>query len=215
LRLPKLSDEERDELDELLTYDERKQILETFPNERSPGEDGFTVEFYKCFFELLGHNLVESFNEAFEANELSVAQRRGVITLLPKEDGSLLDLSNWRPMALLNVDCTVATKAIAKRIEASLSKLINSDHTQTGLVKGRYIRENIRLVIDTMEYAKTHNIPGILVSLDFRKAFDSLEWPFIMRTLDVFNFGESIQKWVSTSYTNLGSEALNNGFWTN
>ena len=66
-----------------------------------------------------------------------------------------------------------------------------------------------------MEYTKTHNIPGILVSLDFRKAFDSLEWPFIMRTLDVFNFGTSIQKWVSTFYTNIESAALNNGFLTN
>jgi len=64
-----------------------------------------------------------------------------------------------------------------------------------------------------MEYTKKHNIPGILMSLDFRKAFDSLEWPFIMRTLDVFNFGKSIQKWVSTFYTNIGSAALNNGFF--
>ena len=60
-------------------------------------------------------------------------------------------------------------------------------------------------IIDTMEYTKKYNIPGILVSLDFRKAFDSLEWPFIMRTLDVFNFGTSIQKWVSTFYTNIES----------
>ena len=71
--LPKLSDEERDELEGLLTYDECKQILETFQNDKSPGEDGFTVEFYKFFFELLGHNLVESFNEAYEANELSIS----------------------------------------------------------------------------------------------------------------------------------------------
>jgi len=45
LRLSKLSDEERDELEGLLTYDECKQILEIFPNDKSPGEDGFTVEF--------------------------------------------------------------------------------------------------------------------------------------------------------------------------
>ena len=103
-KLPKLSDEERNEIEGLLTYDECKQVLETFQNDKSPGEDGFTVEFYKFFFELLGHNLVESFNEAYETNELSISQRRGIITLIPKEDGSLLDLSNWRPITLLNVD---------------------------------------------------------------------------------------------------------------
>ena len=171
----------------------------------TPGEDGFTVEFYKFFFELLGHNLVESFNGAHEANELSISQRRGIIAFIPKEDCSLLDLSNWQRITLLNVDCKIATKAIAKRIEALLPKLINSD--QTSFIKG--------LIIDIMEYTKTHNIPGILVSLDFRKAFDSLEWPFIMRTLDVFNFGTSIQKWVSTFYANIESAAFNKGFLTN
>ena len=213
LRLAKLSDEERDELEGPLTYDECKQILETFQNDKSPGEDGFTVEFYNFFFELLGHNLVESFNEAYEANELSISQRRCIITLTPKGGGSPLDLSNWRPITLLNVDCKIATKAIAKRIESSLPKLVNLD--QTGFIKGRYIGENIRLIIDTMKFTKNHNIPGILVSLDFRKAFDSLEWPFMMRTLNIFNFGTSIQRWVSTFYTSIESAALNNGFLTN
>ena len=90
-----MSNYSRDEIEGLLKYDECKQVLQTFQNDKSPGEDGFTVEFYKFFFELLGHNIVESFNKAYEANELSISQRRGIITLIPKEDGSLLDLSNW------------------------------------------------------------------------------------------------------------------------
>ena len=56
-----------------------------------------------------------------------------------------------------------------------------------------------------MEYTKAHDIPSILVSLDFREAFDSLEWSFIMRTLDTFNFGTSIKKWVCFFYTNIES----------
>ena len=52
LRLAKFSDEERDELEGPLTYDECKQIVETFQNDKSPGEDGFTVEFYNFFFRI-------------------------------------------------------------------------------------------------------------------------------------------------------------------
>ena len=59
--------------------------------------------------------------------------------------------------------------------------VIHSD--QTGFIKGRYIGEKIRLIEDVMEYTKVHNIPGILISLDFKKAFDSLEWRYIMNTL--------------------------------
>jgi len=86
-------------------------------------------------------------------------------------------------------------------------------------LKGRYIRENIRLIIiiiiDIMEHTKSESIPRILVSLDFRKAFDFLEWSFMMKALDIFNFGTSIKRWISTCYTNIESAAINSGFMTN
>ena len=66
-----------------------------------------------------------------------------------------------------------------------------------------------------MEHSKLHNIPGILISLDFKKAFDSLEWGFIMNMPDVFNFGTSIKRWISTFYTNIESAVINNGSLTN
>lgn len=200
---PKLSEDVQETLEGPLTYEECEKILETFQNDKAPGEDGFTVEFYTYFFELLGNDLIASFNEAYEQGEFSISQRRGIITLIPKEDGSLLDLSNWRP---------ITSKAIAKRIEPTLPNLIHSD--QTGFVKGRYIGENIRLINDIMEYTSLQNLPGILTSLDFRKAFDSIEWPFIMKTLDHFNFGSDIKRWIKLFYTNTETAVQNNCFIT-
>ena len=213
LDIPKLTDEERDRMEGPITLQECKIVLDTFQTNKSPGEDGFTVEFYKYFIGLLGEDLVTSFNAAYDANELSISQRRGVITLIPKEDRSLLELSNWHPITLLNVDCKVAAKVIANRIQSSLPNLVHLD--QTGFIKGRYIGQNIRLIIDIMEHTKSQNIPGILVSLDFQKAFDSLEWSFMMNTLDIFNFGASIKWWINTFCTNVESVAINNGFTTN
>ena len=213
LRISKLKTEDREEMEGPLSVEECKKALDTFEGDKTPGEDGFTVEFYKIFFDLIGQDLVASFNAAYEVNELSISQRRGIVTLIPREDGSLLELQNWRPITLLDVDCKIATKAIAKRIEPYLPTLIHSD--QTGFIKGRYIGENIRLIEDVMEYTKVHNIPGILIALDFKKAFDSLEWGYIMNTLDAFNFGTSIKRWISTFYTNIESAVINNGFLTN
>ena len=155
------------------TYEECKKILETFQNNEAPGEHGFTVKFYTYFFELLRNDLMASFNEAHDKGELSISQPRGKIPLVPKEDGSLLGLSYWRPITLLNVDFKIASKAIVKRIELTLPNLIHSD--QTGFVKGKCIGENIRLISDIMEYTSLQNLPGILTSLYFRKAFDSIE----------------------------------------
>jgi len=78
--------------------EECKKVLETFEDNKSPGEDGFTAESCKHFFDLVGTDLINSLNQAFKVGELSISQRRGVITLIPKEDSDLLDLQSWRPI---------------------------------------------------------------------------------------------------------------------
>ena len=201
LKITRLLKDVREKCEGLLTFEECKKSLETFQNGKSSGEDGFTAEFYVFFFELIGHDLVASLNAAYELGELSISQRRGIITFLPKEDGSLLEFSNWGPITLLNIDYKIASKAIAKRLEAVLPTIVHTD--QTGFIKGRYIGENIRLINDVMEYTKIENKGGILTSLDFKKAFDSLEWPLIHETLETFNFGDSLMKWVTLFYSNI------------
>ena len=137
---------------------------------------------------------MNSLNSAYQNGELSISQRRGVISLIPKEDSSLQKLQNWRPITLLNVDYKIASKAIAKRIEPLLSFLNNPD--QTGFVKGRYIGENIRLISDIMKQTKKLNCSGILLSLDFQKVFDTLEWSCISNVLKMYNFGYSLRNWI-------------------
>ena len=184
--IPQLFNDERDRLEGPLSYDECKETLNSFSNGKSPGEDGFTVEFYKEFFDIQGEDPVECLNAAHETGQLSISQRRGVITLIPKEEESLLTLKNWRPITLLNVDYKIALNAIAKRIEPVLPSLIHSD--QTGFVKERYIGENIRLLSDLLEQTKKDQSTGILLSLDFRKAFDTSEWPLVQYMLRRYNF---------------------------
>ena len=81
-----------------------------------------------------------------------------------------------------------------------MNKLINND--QTGFLSGRYIGENTRLVYDIMQFVEENNIPGLLLLIDFEKAFDSLSWSFMHKVLLAFNFGPSISQWISTLYKN-------------
>ena len=97
---------------------------------------------------------------------------------------------------------------IANRIKKVLPTLINND--QTGFIAGRYIGENIRLLLDIMEYAEENDIPGLFLLIDFEKAFDSISWNFLNNVLKIFNFGDSIQIWVKTFNNNIKS-AVNQG----
>ena len=161
-----MSDDDKENLEGELTIAECRLILKTFNFGKSPGEDGPTVEFYMKFFELLERDLVERLNTAYSRGELSISQRRGVVTLIPKADSDTLKLTNWRPITLLNVDYKIASKAIATRIKKVLP------HTdQTGFMKDRFIGQNIRLLCDLLEQTELENILNIL----FRKAFDTIE----------------------------------------
>ena len=83
-------------------------------------------------------------------------------------------------MTLLNTDYKIAARALANRIKAVLPSLINND--QTGFVTGRFIGENVRLIDCIIQYAAEKYIPGLLLFIDFEKAFDSLEWSFIVNS---------------------------------
>ena len=90
--------------------------------------------------------MLSSFRFAFQTGSLSISQRRGVTSLIPKKDKDKSLLENLRPISLLNVDYKILTKIIAKRIEKVLPKIINPN--QTGYVKGRFIGENILSISD-------------------------------------------------------------------
>ena len=190
-QIPKLSQDQCNEIEGVLTLDECWAALKSMGTGKSSGKDGLTVEFYRCFFDIFGNDLLNSLNAAYKNGEMSISQRRGVITLIPKENSYPRELSNWRPITLLNVDYKIASKAIATRMEKILPLLINSN--QTGFMKGRYIGQNIRLINDIMEQTELQGIPGILLLLDFRKALDTIEWGFIQQTLKLFNFGSCLR----------------------
>ena len=78
-------------------------------------------------------------------------------------------------------------------------------------MKGRCIGECTRLILDIIERTEEEQIPGLLLLVDFEKAFDSLEWDFMLKCLNFLGFGESIIKWVKLLYTDISSCIVNNG----
>ena len=88
---------------------------------------------------------------------------------------------------MLNVDKKkIGSSVIANRIKKFLEKLISS--SQKEFLKGRYFGECTRLIFDLIERAEEENIPGILLLLDFEKAFDTVEWSFVLKSLVSFRF---------------------------
>ena len=116
--------------------------------------------------------MTDSFNEAFLKKEMSSSQKQAVVALKDKKGKDRNYLENWRPISLINIDAKIASRIIAIRIVEVLPEIIHAN--QLGYVKGRFIGEAARSILDVMDYTKKENLGGILLLIDFEKAFDSL-----------------------------------------
>ena len=194
----------------MLTLEECAKAISNFQNDKTPGSDCFTVEFYRRFWTPLGKLMVDGFNCAFQTGKLSISQGLGIISLIPTKYKNLEFLKNWRPITLLNTDYKIATKAIAMRLEKVSPKMINP--FQGGYIKDRYTGECITAISHIMSFTKQKNMSGTAAFLEFEKAFDSIEWNYLQKCLEILKFGAQLQQSVKTFYNDKSSCVLNNGF---
>ena len=161
-------------LEGVLTDRECREALNHMANNKSPGVDGLTEEFYKAFWNETSHLLINSLNHAYEKGELTIAQNRGIIRLLPKpkKKEELLKIDNWRPFSLINVDYKIGSKALAVMLEKVLPSISNS--SQAGFVKGRFIGECIRTINDVIYFTDHKKRPGMAYFLILKKLLIAL-----------------------------------------
>ena len=146
--------------------------------------DGVTSEFLKVFWLKLKYIITNAINCCFSKGHLSTTFRQCVVVCLPKGNKDRSLIRNWHPISLLCVVYKLASGAIANRLKGTLDSVIS--HCQTGFIKGRLISESTRLVYDIMHYIDNKQLPGLLMLIDFEKAFDSLSWTFLYKILNSF-----------------------------
>jgi exonuclease III len=201
--------EEINNLSSKITEEELFNIIKTNPKNKSPGTDGFTNEFYLEYWQLVKGYVTRAINTGLNRGKLSISQRRGIISLIPKPQKDLEEMKNWRPITLLNQDYKLLTKALANRIQNTLGYIIDDD--QSGFVKGRYIGCNIQRTQNVIELCDETQEKAILVNIDFEKAFDTISWEFIYKAMNKLGYPETFIKWIKAIYEEIETCVINNG----
>ena len=204
----KLTEEQKSNLEKEFTLDDIGKAIKLMKNNKSPGEDGITIEFYKTYFNIIGSDLLEVFKCGLNNRELAYSQYLSVVSLLYKK-GQREDIRNWRPISLLNVDYKILSKVLAERLKNVLPYIIHSD--QRGGIKGRYIGENIRLIEDLIYEIDNLEEEAVIFLQDQEKAFDRVEWSWLFSSLKHFNFGDTFITWLQTLYKNSMCSIMTNG----
>ncbi|XP_063799964.1 msx2-interacting protein [Pseudophryne corroboree] len=187
INFPTLTPEEVESLENPYTLAELEEAVKTTPNGRSPGPDGFSLAYYKTFGDVLLPMMLRAFNQVSDQSSFSPQSMLAHITVIHKEGKDPSHCSSYRPISLLNVDLKLFAKLMANRLKLYLPKLIHSD--QVGFVPGREARDNTTKVLDLIHYASTCKSPSILLSTDAEKAFDRVDWDFLLGVLEHMGMG--------------------------
>ena len=192
-----------------LSSSDLKNALFSMESNKSPGNDGLTVEFFKMFW----YDFIDVFErliaDTFSSNQLCDSMRMGTISLIPKK-GDLTRLTNWRPISLLNVDYKILSKAIANRISKVIDTLVSED--QTCCIPGRDISENILTMINVINYVNDNNLKGLVLKIDQHKAFDCVNHDYLYKVIEKMGFGPNLLKWIKILYHNITACIKHNGY---
>ena len=209
LKINKLSSEEAELLIKPITESEIRETITKLKNNKTPGTDGFSGEYYKIFVNELTPILCKLYNYVLTSGDPPNSWSEAILTVIHKEGKDPIQCTSYRPISLLCVDYKILTSIMATRIQKYIKKLIQPD--QTGFILGRQGTNNIRRTLNLQAIAAGDKQASMLLSLDAEKAFDRVDWVFLRQTLMEMGFGKEFVAWINLLYKEPSSKVRVNG----
>ncbi|GJW26520.1 RNA-directed DNA polymerase, eukaryota [Tanacetum coccineum] len=173
-----------EDLDRDVTRDEIREAVWSCGENKSPGPDGYTFEFFKKYWNLVGTDLCEA-----------VADAKLV--------------SDFRPISLIGSIYKVVTKIMANRLAMVISDIVSD--TQSAFVSDRQILDGPFIINEILQWCKRKNKQTLFFKVDFAKAYDSVRWDYLIDVLEAFGFGPKWCQWVRGTFSHAKASVLVNG----
>ena len=177
---------------------------------KAPDPDDFPALFYKHYWDTVGDQVAQATQNFFRNGWLLKDFNKTFISLIPKKKGAC-KFNHFHPIGLCNVCYKVISKIIVNRLRSLLNKMV--DPAQVAFVPNRWINENVVLAHEIVHIFKyTRKKKGFLgIKLDFQKAYDKMEWNFLLVVLRAFGFSNSFIKLIHQCLSMVEFTLLLNG----
>ena len=205
-------DQIRENQEKQIMLEDLQSAIKTMNNNKTPGEDGLPVDFYKVFWSYIKEPFYEMMISSYSEERLHNSARSGILNLIPKPGKDSRYVKNLRPITLLNTDYKIIEKAVANKMIPALEHIIHTD--QRGFMKNRRISVNIRKMLDIMHQVEKEDLESVILSLDFVKCFDKCSFKILHGSLEFFQFGNIIKEWTKILYKDFTVKIQNNGYFS-
>jgi Reverse transcriptase (RNA-dependent DNA polymerase) len=195
----KISPHEKLVLDSPLTIFEFDNAIKKANKKSAPGTDGISNVFIAKFWEFFRVPLMKYANCCYEKGVLTSQFKTAKIRIIPKK-GDISQIGNWRPISLLNCFYKIISRVIAHRLRKVMDKITNLG--QYGYSTTKQCQEVLIGLLNKIHCAKRDNESRLIISLDIKKAFDSISHDFLEKALIFFNFGDNFIRWIKVLCTN-------------
>ncbi|KAJ4758597.1 RNA-directed DNA polymerase (reverse transcriptase)-related family protein [Rhynchospora pubera] len=194
------------------TEQEVLKAINELPSGKSSGPDGFPIDFFKRFWEVIGPDIMVSL-DAFQQGKLNLRSlNKATITLVPKKALPLLP-NDFRPISVINTLPKLITKILANRLQSFMPELISP--LQTAFTKGRSVMESFMIAREYLSFYHKRKIPALMYKVDFAKAFDTISWTFLTNLLAERGFPPLWIAWLLDILKSSSSAIKVNGEVTN
>nr|KAJ0198574.1 hypothetical protein LSAT_V11C700342390 [Lactuca sativa] len=177
-----------------VTNEEIKAALFEIDDDKAPGPDGYSSKFFKKAWKIVGDDFCCAVKEFFLSKKILKEINATVIALVPKipTPGKVAD---YRPISCCNVLYKCISKIIVNRIREHLGCLISDN--QSAFIPGRSILDNILLSQELVKgYHIDRGFARCALKVDIQKAYDTVNWKFLLSILKEFGFHETMIKWI-------------------
>jgi hypothetical protein len=197
------------DLDSMINEIELKNVIMGMQSEKAPGPDGFIGLFYKYCFEMIREDLTNAVNDFYhhKCKNLHLVNDANIILLPKREQADRIEL--FRPISLINSFMKIITKILANRLAPRMNEIVPI--SQNAFIQKRSIHDNFLYVQRVIRKLHKNNQPALFIKLDISKAFDSLNWAYLLDVLGALGFSLKWRNWIASILGTSSSKIMING----